>query len=241
MSCALAGYLEVSLVSYAAVRPVHVADLLSREGHPLASRVTAARDARVQEPEKLDAVPARRTLGVAAGAMMVLGTVVAGALGLNHHTPTAAPAAGGEPVGALPGKGSPGAPNQGPAAQAVTPQFTNTAATSDGLTQPAGAPAGQIGVPARVPPPPVQAAPAPRPVQPAAPKLAAPAAPAPAPAAPAPSAPSAGPVRTLTEPVAQTVGGSTLGNAVAPVTQTVDNTLQPALSLIGGLLSPLGS
>ena len=238
-TCALAGYLEVSLVSYAAeIRPVHVADLLSREGHPLAARVTAAREARADaaEPRDFDAAAAaRRTLGVAAGAMLVVGTVVAGALGLNH-SPSAGPtAAAGEPVGALPGNGGPAQqPNQVPAKAAVAPQFTN-ASEAKTLPQSPSGPAGQIGVPAKVPPP-AAAKPAPRPAAPAAPAQPAPAAAAPGPAAPQ----STGPVQTLTAPVATTVGGSTLDNAVAPVTSTVDNTLAPALSLIGGLLTPLG-
>jgi hypothetical protein len=217
-------------VSYAAIRPVHVADLLSREGHPLAARVTAAREARGRDPEPakdFDAgAAARRTLGVAAGAALVIGSVVAGAFGFTHSSSTA-PSASGEPVGTAPGKGAPAVPNEVAAPQTQAPQFTNTA-VSEGLTQPAAAPDGRIGVPAKVAPP-KAAAPAPKP--------AAPAVPAPPPAAPAaPSAPSAGPVQTLTEPVATTVGGSTLSNTLAPVTQTVDNTLQPALSLIGGLL-----
>lgn len=215
-------------MSYAAIRPVHVADLLSREGHPLAARVTAAREARGREPEPAkdyDAgAAARRTLGVAAGAALVIGSVVAGAFGFTH-SPTTAPSASGEPVGTAPGKGAPAAPNAAAAPQTQAPQFTNTAAT-EGLTQPAAAPDGRIGTPAKVAPP--KAAPAPKPAAPAVP--APPAAPA------APSAPSAGPVQTLAEPVATTVGGSTLSNTLAPVTQTVDNTLQPALSLIGGLL-----
>jgi hypothetical protein len=59
---------------------------------------------------------------------------------------------------------------------------------------------------------------------------------APAPAAAAPQQQPAGPVQTVTEPVAQTVGGGTLSGTLAPVTSTVDDTLAPALSLIGGLL-----
>jgi hypothetical protein len=189
--------------------------------------VTAAREARGREPEPAkdyDAgAAARRTLGVAAGAALVIGSVVAGAFGFTH-SPTAAPSASGEPVGTAPGNGAPAAPNAAAAPQTQAPQFTNTAAT-EGLTQPAAAPDGRIGSPAKVAPP-RAAAPAPKP-----------AVPAPPPAAPAaPSAPSAGPVQTLAEPVATTVGGSTLSNTLAPVTQTVDNTLQPALSLIGGLL-----
>jgi hypothetical protein len=191
--------------------------------------VTAAREARGREREPakdFDAgAAARRTLGVAAGAALVIGSVVAGAFGFTH-SPDTTPSASGEPVGTAPGRGAPAAPNEAAAPQTQAPEFTNIAAT-EGLTQPAAAPDGRIGTPAKVAPP--KAAPAPKP--------AAPAVPAPPPAAPAaPSAPSAGPVQTLTEPVASTVGGSTLSNTLAPVTQTVDNTLQPALSLIGGLL-----
>jgi hypothetical protein len=228
--------LEVSLVAYAAeIRPVHVADLLSREGHPLAARViAAAREARAKDaaPKEFDGgAVARRALGVAAGAMIVVGSVAAGVLGLNHGS-TPGQTAAGEPVGAAPSNGPAKPSNQTPAPQAVAP-YTNTAATQ---SAPQGsAPAGQIGAPAMVAPP---AAQAPAPVQKVQPPPAAPAAPAAQQPAPAPqqSAPAAGPVQSLSAPVAQTVGGTTLDNTLAPVTKTVDNTLQPALSLIGGLL-----
>jgi hypothetical protein len=163
---------------------------------------------------------------MAAGAMLVLGTVVAGALGLNHGGPSPSPvASGAEPVGALPGHGPTPAPAQpAPAApEAAAPvqqPFVNAAAAQNAKQEPTG-PAGEIGVPARVRPP----APVPNPPQRT----------QPAPA-PAPQQPAAGPVQTLTEPVTDTVGGNTLSGAVAPVTSTVDSTLQPALSLIGGLL-----
>jgi hypothetical protein len=226
----------VSLVAYAEIRPVHVADLLSREGHPLAARVVAARQARSRDdaearPKEFNAgAAARRTLGIAAGTMLVAGAVAAGMLGLNHgSTPTST--AAGEPVGAAPSKGAPAKSHETPAAQAVAP-YTNTAAQQS-LSQTPSGPAGQIGTPARVAPP-VAKAPA---QQPQAPRVQQPAAPAAQPAAvPAPSAPAPGPVQSLAAPVAQGVGGTTLDNVVAPVTQTVDNTLQPALSLIGGLL-----
>jgi hypothetical protein len=220
------------------VRPVHVADLLSREGHPLARRVIAARD-RKHDPQALlePAFAPRRTLGIAAGAALVLGTVVAGALGLNQSPNSTPTAASGEPVGAMPGHGAPlHQPQPGqpaPAAPAAPVQeqpFVNTAATERAPQQGSLGQAGEIGSPARINPPLIAPAPkAPRsnppaqqPVQP--------------PASPAPQAPAQGPVQTLTEPVTQTVGSPTLSGAVAPVTQTVDNTLQPALSLIGGLL-----
>jgi hypothetical protein len=212
---------------------VHVADLLSREGHPLARRVLAARDRRPDAREPEVSVAPRRTLGIAAGAALVLGTVVAGALGLNQ-SPGSTPTAGaGEPVGALPGHGH-GAPAQpaqaapGAPGAPVQQPFVNTAATQR-APQGSLAPAGQIGVPAAVPPP--VAAPAPK-----APRSNPPAQQPNQPANPAPQAPAPGPVQALSEPVTQTVGSPTLSGVVAPVTQTVDNTLQPALSLIGGLL-----
>jgi hypothetical protein len=219
------------------VRPVHVADLLSREGHPLARRVLAAARDRTAEARELGASMApRRTLGIAAGAALVLGTVVAGALGMNH-TPSSNPtAAAGEPLGALPGHGAPPAqPAQAaPAAPAAPVQqpFVNTAATQS-APQGSLAPAGQIGVPAAVPPPaaaPKAPVPPPRSNPPAQQPVQQP------PANPAPQAPAPGPVQTLSQPVTQTVGGGTLTGVVTPVAQTVDNTLQPALSLIGGLL-----
>ncbi len=208
----------------AAAGPVHVADLLSREGHPLADRVNA---------ERIDpAAPtanSRRGLGFAAGAMLVAGAVVASAFGFNNASDTTPSAAPGEPVGALPSKGAPAGPAAAPA-PAVAPdapdteQVTNTAAD-----EPAPESAGEIGRAASVKPPVKAPAPA-APVAPAPPVAKAPAAP------PAPAAPAQGPVQTLTEPVTNTVGGGTLTNVVAPVTNTVDDTLTPALSLIGGLL-----
>src|SRR5438876_1983072 len=201
--------LEVSLVAYAAeIRPVHVADLLSREGHPLAARViAAAREARAKDaaPKEFDSgAVARRALGVAAGAMIVVGSVAAGVLGLNHGS-TPGQTAAGEPVGAAPSNGPARPGNQAPAPQAVAP-YTNTAATQSAPQ--ASAPAGQIGAPAMVARPAAQApAPVQKVQQPAAP--AAPAAQQPAPA-PQQSAPAAGPVQSLSAPVAQSVGGTTL-------------------------------
>lgn len=212
------------------VRPVRVADLLSREGHPLRARALAES---VRRPDPRDSEPApRRTFGMAAGAMLVLGTVVAGAFGLNQGPGGSQTAGAGEPVGALPGHGAvpaaPLAPAPAQAPEAAAPvqkPFVNTAATQDAKQDPAGR-AGEIGVPAKVRPP--AQAPAPKPPQnnpPAQQNQ-----PAPAPQQ------QSGPVQSLTEPVTETVGGGTLSNVVAPVTSTVDNTLQPALSLIGGLL-----
>jgi hypothetical protein len=233
----------VSLVAYVEIRPVHVADLLSREGHPFAARVIAARDDRSAErdaePREFDGrAVARRTLGVAAGAMIVMGSVVGGVLGLNNGDSTHTPLAAGEPVGAQPSPNTPGQPGQTPAVEgAVAPQFTNAAAAETaprtGTTGAAGA-AGEIGAPASVKPPKVAAPPA------AVPEQRAPS--RPAPEQPAPAPPSSGPVQTLAEPVTSTVEqtgtlGQTLNDVVTPVTGTVDNTLQPALSLIGGLLS----
>jgi hypothetical protein len=252
----IVGQLEVSLVGSAAedggwspsrpqlIRPVHVADLLSREGHPLAARVEAARETRAKdadEPRDFDAgALARRTLGVAAGAMLVVGTVAAGVLGLGNDGsgPGPSTASSGEPVGALPGKGSPGQPGIAPAVDGTTaPQFTNTAAT-ESLPGDTMGPAGEIGAPVALKAPKVepprgdQAGTLPAPRKPAAQQPA----PAPAPAQPA------GPVQAVTEPVTNTVEqtpavGQTLSEVVTPVTGTVDDTLQPALSLIGGLLS----
>ena len=209
--------------------PVHVADLLSREGHPLAGRVSASRDAvvRAADPRTFDAgASVRRSLGIAAGAALVVGTVVAGALGLNHSAPSPTAAAG-EPVGALPGKGAPAQLGQAPGAPGavapVSPRFTNLASSQSLQTAPA--PAGEVGIPAKV---------APRPAPPAA----AGGQQAPAAAEPAPSQGSGGLPQPVTQPVTQAAGGvtQTLTSAVTPVTSTVEDTLQPALSLIGGLL-----
>ena len=106
-------------------------------------------------------------------------------------------------------------------------QVVNTASTKS-VPQASAGRAGQIGVPAAIQPPPAPKPPrsnppAQQPVQPP-------------PASPAPQAPAPGPVQALSAPVTNTVGGGTLTSAVTPVTKTVDNTLQPALSLIGGLL-----
>ncbi|HEV2783190.1 MAG TPA: hypothetical protein VGX25_27725 [Actinophytocola sp.] len=227
-------------MAYVEIRPVHVADLLSREGHPFAARVIAARADRSAEkdaePREFDGrAVARRTLGVAAGAMIVMGSVVGGVLGLNNGESTHTPLAGGEPVGARPSPNTPGQPGQSPAVEgAVAPQFTNAAADTTPRTAPSGA-AGEIGAPASVKPPRVAA-------PPAVPDQRVPTPPAPAPEQPAPNPPSSGPVQTLAEPVTSTVEqsgtvGQTLNDVVTPVTGTVDDTLQPALSLIGGLLS----
>jgi hypothetical protein len=164
---------------------------------------------------------------MAAGAVLVLGTVVAGALGLAHSPSTTPTAAAGEPVGALPGRGAPPAnPGQAAPQAPEQQQFVNTAATQSAPKVSPGR-AGQIGVPATVPPPAAPAAPkAPRANPPAQqPNQAPPATP-----------PAQGPVQALTQPTTQTLGGNTLSNTVAPVTSTLDHTLQPALSLIGGLL-----
>jgi hypothetical protein len=206
--------------------PVHVADLLSREGHPLAERMNSAREDEADAPGS-----SRRALGMAAGAMLVIGAVVGGALGLGGGN-TSSPTAAGEPVGALPGTGgtvNPGGP-AGPASPGGAPagqDFTNSPAEAKPEPKP------EIGKAASIKPPSDVQVNSPRPVQQA---------PTPAPPPqqqqrvnPAPQQPSQGPVGTLAAPVTETVS-PTLSDAVAPVTDTVDDTLQPALSLIGGLL-----
>jgi hypothetical protein len=209
-------------VAYVEIRPVRVADLLLREGHPLAARLTTTGP----EPSA-SAWTNRRTLGVASGAMLVLGTVVAGALGLGGG-PADPPRSAGEPLGVVPHGGAPDRqrPAEAPVApEAVTPRFTNAASTGDLVRPAAAAPA-----PARVAAPVAVAPPAP----PAAPRIA----PPPAPPAAAPAA-AAAPAPGLVESVAAPVAGSvspTLADVVAPVTGVVDDALQPALSLIGGLL-----
>lgn len=218
------------------VRPVHVADLLSREGHPLAAHVLSARDR--HDPKQLveQGFSPRRSIGVAAGAALVFGAVVAGALGLNHPPQTHPTASGAEPVGALPSKGAPaGKPAEvapppaapGDVAAPVEQPFVNTAATERAPQQSTGR-AGQIGLPASLPAP---KAPTAKPPVQQQPTQQTPPAQQQQQQAPAP-----GPLQAATQPVTQAVGGTTLSGAVAPVTSTVDNTLQPALSLIGGLL-----
>jgi hypothetical protein len=205
------------------IKPVHVADLLSREGHPLAQQLYAARavikkQAATRNPQSV--ASARRALGVAAGAMIVVGTVVAGALGLNDSssTPTAA---GGEPVGAMPGHGSTGQPGLAPV-QSNDEQSTATSSTDIAPQAPAVLEAPAADVPRQAPP-----------------RIGMPASKPPPKAAPAPAPPAQkAPLQPVTEPVGQTVGQvtGTLTEVVAPVTDTVDDTLTPALSLIGGLL-----
>jgi hypothetical protein len=198
--------------------PVHVSDLLSREGHPLADRMVAAKEEHDAEAPG----SSRRALGMAAGAMLVIGAVVGGALGLGGGN-AGSPAATGEPLGALPG----GTVNPGPGGAPASQDFTS----SPEQAKPESEPAGEIGRPASVRPPANVQANSPRP------------APAPAPAPPVappqqrvdPAPAAQGPVGALAAPVTDTVS-PTLTNAVAPVTNTVDDTLQPALSLIGGLL-----
>lgn len=184
----------------------------------MADRVVATREESKSSPDA-----PKRTLGFAAGAMLVAGAVVASAFGFNNGSSPVPSAAAGEPVGALPSKGAPAPQAAAPAAVPDAEQVTNPAA-AEGEPRASSSPEGEIGRAASIKPP-VQAK--------------APAAPAPAPnkpAAPAPQAPAPGPVQSLAEPVTNTVGGSTLTGVVAPVTQTVDDTLTPALSLIGGLL-----
>lgn len=236
-------------MAYAEIRPVHVAELLSREGHPMARRVFAAR-ARIEEADEAGGrdprASARRTLGVAAGAMIVMGSVVGAVLGFDNGT-APAPSAAGEPVGVapsiLPNQGPPAPGQPQPAQPAVddddstAPRFTNVSAT-DPAPRPAGK-AGEIGAPASVKSPNV-GAPRTSPEQPAQPEQPAPPA---QPAQPAPERQApAGPVESVTAPVTETVErtgtlGRTINDVVAPVTETVDDTLQPAMSLIGGLLS----
>ncbi|HET9141604.1 hypothetical protein, partial [Actinophytocola sp.] len=117
-------------MAYVEVRPVRVADLLLREGHPLTPGMTTGSGS--SDP----GWTARRTLGVAAGALLVIGTVAAGALGLGGG-PVSPPSSAGEPLGVVP-PGVPQrempAPEQRPvevpaAPEAATPQFTNSAST----------------------------------------------------------------------------------------------------------------
>jgi hypothetical protein len=206
--------------------PIHVADLLSREGRPLAASVTDERD----EPASTGG--SRRAIGFAAGAMLVAGAVVASAFGFTNGSAPTPSASGGEPVGALPSKGAPAVAPAAPAAakdDQGQKQVTNAAAAEKSAPGSSYSPDGEIGRAASVKPP-VQA-PAP---QAPAPQVRAPQ--VPVQAAPPPQAPAAGPVQALAAPVADAVGGGTLSNVVTPVTNTVDDTLQPALSLIGGLL-----
>jgi hypothetical protein len=202
-----------------------VAALLEREGHPLKTEVS----------DNGGGIGRGKIVGIAAGTMLVAGAVAASALGLSS---SAQPhnEAGGQPIPGAAGHGAAGGVTEYPAEQ-VNNQVPSGGAQQDAAPQtttPQSAPATQA---------------------------------RPAPAAQHQSAPQAShhssssssshtqapqqqqpeqqqqPAPQQSQPAEQqhTQGGlgKTLQDVVTPVTQTVDDTLQPALSLIpivGGLL-----
>lgn len=208
--------------------------LLRRENHPLGVRRKEATKIATEEAAEAASSNKRWTLGAAAGALLVAGTVAAGALGISGG---AAPVAGSAPEhapaspGQNPGGSNPvvGAPSPakddtkqkqqddprnepttpasagGPAAG--TPVAPGTSADQGGSGQGSGRSAGGTSV--------ETPAPAPAPQQ-SAPQQSAPA-PAPAPE--------------------QNRGG--LGGALEPVTDTVGDVLTPVTDTVGGILSPI--
>ena len=211
--------------------------LLRRENHPLGVRRSEATKIATEEAAEAASSNKRWTFGAAAGALLVAGTMAAGALGISGG---ATPAAGSVPehAPASPGHnpGSPvvGAPAPGQAddeqqqqqrdprneqttpasaggQRAEAPVASGAGAEQGGSSQAGGSQASGGGTAGGT----SATAPAPAPQQPA------PQQPAPAPA-PAPA------------PEQQSQGG-----ILTPVTDVVSGVLTPVTDVVGGVLSPL--
>lgn len=202
---------------------LHVAALLEREGHPLKSEVAVSGGG----------IGRGKIVGIAAGTMLVAGAVAASALGLNGQAQSHAEA-GGQPVPGAAGHGSAGGVTEYPAQQVDNrlPAGDHQDAAPQ-TTSPEAAPTSQ-------------ARPAPAPEHHAAPRVthhsSSSATQEQAPQQqPQQSQPEQQPQQQSQPTEQQHQGGlgTTLQDVVTPVTQTLDDTLQPALSLIpvvGGLL-----
>ena len=211
---------------------LHVAALLEREGHPLRAEVAG----------NGGGIGRGKIVGIAAGTMLVAGAVAASALGLSGQ---AQPhnEAGGQPVPGAAGHGAAGGVTEYPAEQ-VSNQLP-----SGGQDQAAPQPTTPQSAPV------TQARPAPAAEQHAAPQrthhgttsstssTSSSSSSATQTQAPQQQQPQQQAAAQQTQPAQQqqSQGGltKTLQDVVTPVTTTVDDTLQPALSMIpivGGLL-----
>lgn len=201
-----------------------VAALLEREGHPLKSEVAVSGGG----------IGRGKIVGIAAGTMLVAGAVAASALGLSG---SAQPhnEAGGQPIPGAAGHGAAGGVTEYPAEQ-VDNQLPSGGGQTDAAPQttaPQSAPA-------------TQARPAPAPEHHSAPHAthhssSSPSSHTQAPQQQQPEQQQPAPQQSPPAEQQHTQGGlgKTLQDVVTPVTQTVDDTLQPALSMIpivGGLL-----
>jgi hypothetical protein len=204
---------------------VPVAALLRREGMPMDEH----EQPRANTADTTDSPARRRLLGVAAGAAFVVGSFAAGAVVLTGSEGPSDQSTDARST-ALPGV--PEAPQPAPAEARQQPDQGATAPIAPVLhSAPTGAGAGDTSStrvdPPRQAAPPAAARPAPPP-----PARPAPPPPAPAPQQPAPQQP--GPLQQTLAPVTNTVD-----NTVGAVTDTVGG-LVPALSMIdnplGGLL-----
>ncbi|MFI7678636.1 hypothetical protein [Actinophytocola sp. NPDC049390] len=203
--------------------------LLRREDHPLGVRRSEATKIATEEAAEAASSNKRWTFGAAAGALLVAGTMAAGALGLSGGaTPVAgsapehAPASPGHhPGGPVVGAPAPGQADdkQQKRNDQTTPSSANgpsapaPAAPDTGVDQGSSPVGGGGGTPGGTSTP----APAPAPQQPA------PQQPAPAPA-PAPE---------------QQQEQEQDGGLLTPVTDAVGDVLTPVTDTVGGVLSPL--
>ncbi|TDP97426.1 hypothetical protein [Labedaea rhizosphaerae] len=204
---------------------LHVAALLEREGHPLRTEVA----------DNGGGIGRGKIVGIAAGTMLVAGAVAASALGLSGQAQTHNEA-GGQPVPGAAGHGAAGGVTEYPAQQ-VSNQLPsggqNQAAPQ--TTTPQSAPV-------------TQARPAPAAQHRVAPQTthhstsSSTHTQTQAPQQQQPQQQQQQPAAQQSQPEQQqTQGGlgQTLQDVVTPVTNTLDDTLQPALSMIpvvGGLL-----
>ena len=207
--------------------------LLRRENHPLGIRRSEATKIATEEAAEAASSNKRWTFGAAAGALLVAGTMAAGALGISGgaspvagSAPEHAPASPGHnPNGPVVGAPVPGqaddqqqrdprnaqtTPSSASGPRAAAPAAADTASTDQGYSQAGGTGGtggGTAGGTSTGTPAP---APEPAPQQPAP-------APAPAPA---------------TEQPRQ-------GGVLTPVTDAVGGVLTPVTDVVGGVLSPL--
>jgi hypothetical protein len=201
---------------------LHVAALLEREGHPLKDEVAV----------KSGGGGRAKIVGIAAGTMLVAGAVAASALGLSGSAESHAGA--GQPVPGAAGHGAAGGVTEYPSEQVNNKLPTLDQDAAPQTTSPQAAPAAAAPQTQARPAPAAHQTPAHSTKHVSSPSSSStsthPTSAQPAPSQPAPSQPAPAHQGPLT---------TTLQNVVTPVTQTVDDTLQPALSMIpivGGLL-----
>jgi hypothetical protein len=203
---------------------LHVAELLEREGHPLKAEVS----------ENGGGIGRGKIVGIAAGTMLVAGAVAASALGLSGAAAHTHNDAGGQPVPGAAGHGSAGGVTEYPAQQ-VDNQVPGGSRDNGAVqsTTPQSAPS-------------TQARPAPAPEHHSKPQASHHSTSSssshtqqPQQQQPEQQQPAPQQSQQPAEQHQQGGLGQTLQDVVTPVTNTLDNTLQPALSMIpivGGLL-----